>query len=472
MPSPRPGPYWSLAALLGGMCLGNVDTAIANVAAPSIGDGLHASGGVLELVVSGYTLAYAMLLIISARLGEMCGYRRMFLLGMGVFTLSSLACGLAPSAVVLVLARIIQGGAAALMVAQVLTGIQLNFDGGARGRALGLYAAVLSGSAVAGQILGGVLVSANLFGTTWRPVFLINVPLGVLLLAIARRTLPADRMRQAQRLDLGGVIALSVAILLLVLPLILGRDLGWPGWTWVSLTASPLAFAAFVLVQRRSTARGGHPMVNLHLLASPAISWALSSQAVATAAYFAILFVLALYLQQGLGASPAYSGLALVSWVAAFGVAGPILGRLSGPRKRLAAPAGAAIMAVAFAGIATGLLYGKTAGAVLMTFLGLGGFGLGTTFSGTLDHLTSVASSRYAADISGLFNTTSRIGGVIGVAVFGTAYLEMAPGPGRSTAVTGFAVVALALAGTAVAAALMAYLAIRKPMVDRPTVST
>src|SRR4051812_40712859 len=101
MPSPRPGPYWSLAALLGGMCLGNVDTAIANVAAPSIGAGLHASGGVLELVISGYTLAYAMLLIISARLGEMRGYRRMFLLGIGVFTLSSLACGLAPSAAVL-----------------------------------------------------------------------------------------------------------------------------------------------------------------------------------------------------------------------------------------------------------------------------------------------------------------------------------------------------------------------------------
>jgi MFS transporter len=328
---------------------------------------------VLEPVISGYTLAYAMLLIISARLGETRGYRRMFLLGMGVFTLSSLACGIAPSAVVLVLARIIQGGAAALMVAQVLTGIQLNFDGGARGRVLGLYAAVLAVSAVAGQVLGGVLVSANLFGTTWRPVFLVNVPLGVLLLAVARRTLPADRMRRSRRLDLGGVIALSVAILLLVLPLILGRDLGRPWWTWVSLSASPLAFAAFVLVQRRSTARGGHPMIDLRLLASPAISWALSSQAVATATYFAILFVLALYLQQGLGAGPAYSGLALVSWVAAFGVAGPVLGRLSGPHKRLAAPAGAAIMAVAFAGIATGLLYGKTAGAVLMTFLGLGG---------------------------------------------------------------------------------------------------
>lgn len=455
-------PYWSLAALLGGICLGNVDVAIANIAAPSIGAGLHASGGVLELVVSGYTLAYAMLLATSARLGEMRGYRRMYLLGMGVFTLSSLACGLAPNAVLLVAARVVQGGAAALMIAQVLTGIQLTFDGAARRRALGLYAAVLAGSAVAGQILGGVLVSANLFGTTWRPVFLINVPLGVLLLAMARRTLPADPASRPRRLDPGGVVTLSAAILLLVLPLILGRDLGWPVWTWTSMAVSMAAFAGFAVLQRRVAARGGQPLVNVHLLARPAVAWALASQATATATYFAILFVLALYLQRGLGASPAYSGLALVSWVAAFGVAGPILGRLSSARQRLAPAMGAAVMAVAFAGIASSLLAGNTGGAALMTFLGLGGFGLGTNFSGTLNHLTGVVSTRFAPDISGLANTTSRIGGVIGVAVFGTAYLAMAPEPGPATAIAGFSVVALALSGAALAAAAMAYLATRR----------
>jgi MFS family permease len=444
------------------MCLGNVDIAIANIAGPSIQSGLHTSGSVLELVVSGYTVAYSMLLITGARLGEIRGYRRMFLLGLVAFTLSSLACGLAPDAALLVLARLIQGGAAALMIAQVLTGIQLNFDGAARARALGLYAAVLAGSAVAGQILGGVLVSADLFGTAWRPVFLINVPLGVLLFAVARRTLPAGQPRGAQRLDVAGVLALSAAILLLLLPLILGRDLGWPAWAWVSLALSLPVLAGFVLMQRRAAARGARPLLNLRLLTRPAIAWALSSQAVATAGYFAILFVLALYLQKGLGASPAYSGLALVSWVAAFGVAGPILGRLPRPRKRLAPPAGAAIMALAFAGIAASLLAGSTGGTVLMTLLGLGGFGLGTTFSGSLDHLTSVAPKRYAPDISGLFNTTSRIGGVIGVAVFGTAYLGIAPGTGRPAAVTAFTAITLALAGTSLIATIMAWLAVRR----------
>jgi MFS family permease len=458
----RSHPYWSLAALLGGMCLGNVDIAIANIAGPSIQSGLHTSGSVLELVVSGYTVAYAMLLITSARLGEIRGYRSMFLLGLTIFTLSSLACGLAPSALLLVLARLIQGGAAALMIAQVLTGIQLNFDGAARARALGLYAAVLAGSAVAGQILGGVLVSANLFGTAWRPVFLINVPLGVLLFAAARRALPASQPHGRQRLDMAGVLILSAAILLLLLPLILGRDLGWPAWTWLSLGLSLPVLAGFVMQQRRAAGLGAHPVLNLPLLTRPAIAWALSSQAMATATYFAILFVLALYLQKGLGASPAYSGMALVSWVAAFGVAGPVLGRLPGSRKRLAAAVGAAIMALAFAGIAASLLAGNTSGAGLMTLLGLAGFGLGTNFSGTLDHLTSVTPTRYAPDISGLFNTTSRIGGVIGVAVFGTAYLAIAPGTGRSAAVTAFTALTLAFAGTALIATVMACLAARR----------
>jgi predicted MFS family arabinose efflux permease len=312
---------------------------------------------------------------------------------------------------------------------------------------------------VAGQILGGLLVSANLFGTTWRPVFLVNVPLGVLVLVIAARVLPADRARRHQRLDVAGVATLSAAILLLVVPLILGRDLGWPAWAWLSLAASVPAFAAFVAVERRLAARGGYPVVNLHLLARPVLSWGLFSQAVTTSTYFAILFVLALYLQQGLGASPTYSGMALVSWVAAFGVAGPVLGRLPGRRRRLAAPLGAVVLAAGFAGIGISLLAGDTGGAALMTFLGVGGFGLGTTFSGTLGNLTGAVSTRYAADISGLFNAITRVGGVIGVAVFGTAYLALAPG--GAGAVTGFAVITLALAGTALAAALMGYLSIR-----------
>ena len=348
------------------------------------------------------------------------------------------------------------------MISQVLTGIQLNFEGAARGRALGLYTVVLSGSAVIGQILGGVLISANIFGTTWRPIFLINVPIGALLLVMAGRFLPADQQKRPQQLDLGGVAALSTALLLLVVPLILGRDAGWAAWVWICLAASIPAFAVFIAVERRLTARGGYPLLNLSILARPAIAWGLGSLGTAMSAYFGILFVLALYLQQGLGRSPLYSGLALVSWVAAFGVADPVLGRLSERSRSVAAPIGSLILAVGFAGIGISLFAATINGALLMTLLGVGGLGLGIGFSGMVTHLTGTVTDRYAPDMSGLINTISRIGGVIGVAIFGTAYLGLVPDPGRSAAIHGFAIVAIALAITALIAAITAYLAIRR----------
>jgi MFS family permease len=450
---------WALAALLGALFLGNVDVAVANIAGPSIRDGLHASGGELELVVSGYTLPYAAFLVTSARLGEARGYRRMFLLGLAGFTLASLACGLAPSAPVLIVARIVAGVAAALMGAQVLTGIQLGFTGRARARALGLYSLVLSAGAVAGQSLGGLLISANLLGSTWRPAFLVNVPAGVVLYLLARRYLP-DGRRQPGRLDLAGVALLSLAVLLLVVPLVLGQDAGWPPWTWASLAASVPAFAGLWRLERRVAARGGRPVVDPALLARPAIGWGLASQALTTGTYFAVLFTLALYLQQGLGKSAVYSGLALLPWVAAFGIPGPALGRLPARLRELAGPAGAVILAAGFGGVAASLYAGDTSGVLLMTLLGVAGLGLGTTFAGMLSHLTGSVTSEHAASISGLFNTTTRVGGVIGTAAFGTVYLALAPAQER--AVHGFATLNLMLAATALAAASLAGLSIRR----------
>jgi len=454
-------PALALAALLGAMFLANVDVAIANIAAPAIGAGLHTSGGELELVVSGYTLTYAVLLVTSARLGQARGYRRMFLTGLAGFTVASLACGLAPDAPALIAARIAAGGAAALMAAQVLTGIQLDFGGRARARALGLYTLVLSAGAVAGQSLGGVLVSADLLGTTWRPAFLVNVPCGLVMLWLAWRYLPARRpdRRAGGAMDPAGVAVLSAALLLLVLPLVLGQDEGWPGWTWLSLAVSGALFGVLWVVERRVGARGRRPLIDPVLLGRPAIGWGLASQAATTGTYFAILFTLALYLQQGLGKSAAYSGLALVSWVAAFGVPGPVLGRLPARARLVAAWAGAIVLASGFAGIGVTLLAGETSGALLMTLLGVAGLGLGMGFTGMLGHLTGSVTAERAADVSGLFNTATRGGGVIGTAAFGTLYLALVHHP--SQAVHGFAVVCLALAGTALAAAAMAGRAVR-----------
>jgi MFS family permease len=459
---------WLLAALLGAIFLGNVDVAVVNIATPSIHAHLQASGAALEFIVSGYTLAYGVLLITGARLGTIYGYRRVFLLGLCVFTLTSLACGLAPNAVILVFARILQGVGAALMISQVLTGIQLNFEGNARARAIGMFTLVLSGSAVLGQVLGGVLVSANLFGTAWRPIFLINVPIGIILLIMAASFLPPDQRHQGQQLDLGGVAALSIALVLLVVPLVLGQEAGWPVWVWICLLASLPAFAIFVVLERRLSARGGTAVLNLQLLTRPRISWGLVCLALANGTYFAMLFVLALYLQQGLGETPTYSGLVLVPWVAAFGLAGPIVGRLPAPGRRLAAPIGAFLLAASYAAIGISLVAGVSTGPLLVTLLGVGGLSLGLQFTALVAHVTNAVESRDAADMSGLLNTVFRLATVLGVAAFGTLYLGFAPTPGRGVALHAFTVVTFAFAATSLLATVAASLSIHRPTGDGP----
>jgi hypothetical protein len=440
-----------LAVLLVGPFMAQADATIANVATPAIHADLGASGAALELVIGGYLIAFAVLLITGARLGQTHGYRRMFLVGIATFGVASLACGLAPDPTVLVVARVAQGISAALMFPQTLTGIQLNFEGSERVRAIGLYAMALSAGAVVGQILGGVLVSANVAGTQWRAIFLINVPVAAIAIAAARRHVPPDERRSARRIDLVGVATLSVSALLIVLPLVLGRVEGWPTWTWACLAAGVPAAGVFVAGQRRVADRGGAPLVNVDVLARPAVGWALVALLVATGTYYALLFTLAQYLQQGLGRGVLVSGLTLVPWVAAFGLAGQLVRRLPRHWVALAPPAGCLVLAAAYAAISLMLFSGRNAEGPLIALLATGGLGLGINFSAILAHLTNAVPTGYAPDISGVGSTMSAIGGAIGVAAFGTLYLSLAP-TGTDAATHAFAVVTAALATAALVA--------------------
>jgi MFS family permease len=249
--------------------------------------------------------------------------------GLAVFGCGSLACGLAPVPIVLVIARVLQGVGAALMFPQTLTGIQLNFDDAGRARAIGLYAIALSTGAVVGQILGGVLVSADIAGTHWRAIFLVNVPVCALAIAAAYAYLPTDQPRATSSLDLAGVALICASVLLAVLPLVVGRAEGWPVWVWVCLAASVPAFAAFLRAERAVEARRGAPLVNVSVLARGPVTWSLVTLFAATGTYYALLFTLAQYLQRGLGHSALVSGLTLLPWVAAFGIAGRLVGRLN-----------------------------------------------------------------------------------------------------------------------------------------------
>ena len=455
---------WLLGVLLIGPFMAQADATIVNVATPSIHATLGGSGAALQLVVGGYLIALAVLLITGARLGQAYGYRRAFLAGVCVFSLASLAAALAPSPVVLVVARVVQGAGAAVMFPQTLTGIQLHFTGPDRARAIARYAMALSAGAVSGQILGGLLVSANVAGLGWRAVFVVNVPVGLVAIIAALRFLPADDRGQS-RLDLAGVGLLSASILLLVIPLTLGRSAGWPEWAWACLVASPPVAAAFAAVERLVAARGGAPLLSIGLLAVPVVRWGLATLAIATSTYYALMFTLAQYLQVGLGWSAVASGLTLVPWVAAFGLAGYVIRRL--PDNRWLPASGCLLLAAAFGGIAAGLLAGQhgvallaprpEAQAISALLFGMGGLGLGIQFAVLAGRMTAAVPSRYASDISGVSSTVIQIGGSIGVAAIGALYLSLS----HHHAAHAFAVTALALCGLALLASVSAYRATR-----------
>jgi MFS family permease len=460
-----------LAVLLVAPLLSQIDATIANVATPSIHTDLGASGSALELIISGYLISFAALLTIGARLGQTHGYKRLFLAGLSIFSLASLACGLAPSPGFLIAARVVQGAGAALMFPQTLTGIQLNFSGDERTRAISFFAIALSAGAVIGQILGGVLISADIAGLEWRSIFLVNVPIGAVAIAAGVRYLPADPTRISIRVDVLGSVVLAAAALLLVVPLSLGHSEGWPAWTWASLVASVPMIAAFGAVERRAERRGVPPLVNLHAIAARPVLMGLLNLAVTAATYFALLFTLAQYFQVGLGHSALISGLTLVPWVAAFGLAGQIPRLLPTRFARWAPLGGNLILVVAYAALGVVSLAGSHDEVLLLTLLAVGGFGLGVQFSSILGHVTSSVDPEHAPEISGAGNTMQQIGGALGVAGFGSLYLGQT-GVGVTDAAHAFGVVAVGLAALALLAAVAAWLAIRPPRAVTRTAAT
>jgi len=459
-----------LAVLLLGQFMCIIDVLVTNVAMPSIAASLHASGASLQLVVGGYTIAYAMLLITGARLGDRYGRRRTYLAGVLVFTTASLACALAPDSQALIAFRLVQGAGAAVLVPQVFSIIQLNFTGPARARALSAYAAVLSAGAVTGLVLGGVVVTADLFGTGWRPVFAINVPIGIVLAAAVPRLVPPDETGtgaphgetgtgapaggRVGRLDLAGLAAAACAVLLSVLPLVLGPEEGWPAWGFGCIAAGAGLAAGFVLIERRVAARGGDPLLNLTVLRAPALPSGLVTLAATQIGYGGLLFAYTLHLQAGLGESALRAGLSYLPFAAVFGLAGYNWRRLPAAARRVLVPAALTVGILAYLALAAGLHSGSHGGITALTWTGLvaAGLGLGLSVSPLLTQsLTHVPAAR-AADASGLLTTTVQLGQLLGVAAIGSVYLSRAgsaPAPGSCS---GYAAASAASAAASAAA--------------------
>jgi MFS family permease len=461
-----------LAVLLLGQFMCIIDVLVTNVAMPSIATSLHASGASLQLVVGGYTIAYAMLLITGARLGDRYGRRRTYLAGVLIFTTASLACALAPDSQALIGFRLVQGAGAAVLVPQVFSIIQLNFTGPARARALSAYAAVLSAGAVTGLVLGGVVVTADLFGTGWRPVFAINVPIGIVLAAAVPRLVPPDvPVGPTKKLDLAGLGAAACAVLLIVLPLVLGREEGWPAWGFGCIAAGVVLAAGFVLIERRVAARGGDPLLNLAVLRAPALPSGLVTLAATQIGYGGLLFAYTLHLQAGLGESALRAGLSYLPFAAVFGLAGYNGRRLPAAARRVLLPAGLTVGILAYLALAAGLhSAGSHGGITALTWTGLAavGLGLGLSVSPLLTQsLTHVPAAR-AADASGLLTTTVQLGQLLGVAAIGSVYLSHAGRSGdAATSAAAMSGTALWLAALSAAGLLAAAVMVRAAQARR-----
>jgi MFS family permease len=441
-----------LVILLAGQAMATMDASILAVAAPSLRADLHTSGAQLQLVVAMYTLVFAALVVTGARLGDVLGRRRAFMLGLAGFTLASLAGGLDPSPPALIVARAVQGAAGALMTPQVLSIIQLQFAGESRARAIGAYSMILAVGVAAGQVLGGLLVGANLLADAWRPALLINAPVGALLLIASRRGLPPIAAGPSRRLDLLGAGVLAVALLALVIPLTFGRDAGWPAWVWACLAGCALAFAAFVGVERRVRSRAGDPLFDLRVLALPGVAAGVAAIVLVMSCYAGFLISLTIHLQDGLRFTPLHAGVTFVAYAAGFATASLTWTR-TGPTTRDRLPV-AGPLAMGAALLAVGLVASDGGWPVVVTspLLFVAGMGHACGFSPLANRLTSAVRADQAADLSGLILTASLVGNVLGVATFAGIFLSGAVhGSAHALAMT-TAVLAGALVVTAACA--------------------
>ncbi|WP_152648778.1 MFS transporter [Streptacidiphilus anmyonensis] len=416
-----------LPIVLVGTFMAILDVAIVNVAIPSIRSGLSAGFGAVELVVSAYTIAYASLLVTGGRLGDILGRKRMFVAGLLVFTAASALCGAAPDIAVLVVARVLQGVGGAMLYPQVLAIIQTSYQGEARGRALGAFGAVIGIAAIAGQLIGGALLALDLFGWTWRPVFLVNVPVGVLAAVAALLWLPDDRDESRTRLDLGGAGLVTALLLLLSVPLLLGRDQGWPLWLVLMLVAALPVGWAFLRWETRVAARGGQPLVRLDLFRNRGFASGVPIAVLFQLSYAGFLFTLAVYLQTGLDFSPLKSALVYTPSAVGF-----FCTSLLAPR--LVPVLGRHVLAIGYVLAAFGLFgtaaTAAAAGASLSVWalaptMLLTGVGQGLGMSPLVGTILSSVPPKDAGGASGVVTTSMQTGNVLGVALFGLTYFTL-----------------------------------------------
>ena len=421
--------WFILLTILGADVMDLLDSTIVNVAAPSIARDLHASGSQLQWVIAGYTLAMAAALITGGRLGDLYGRRRMFLVGIGAFTLFSALSSAAADPQLLIAARALQGLAAAVMLPQGLAIIRSVFPADQAGAAMGIFGPVMGLAATLGPIVGGALVQADLFGSQWRSVFWVNVPLGLVAFVCAWRVVPRDKAHgpDAPTLDVVGMLLSGLAMLLLVYPLIQGRDRGWPAYMFVMMAASAPAFAAFGFQQRARQRRGRTPLVTPSLFGKRAFSGGLVFAVFFFAGMGALFLVLMLHIQLALGYSSLHAGLTGVPFSLGAAVGAGLGGGLLAPRYgRAVLHAGVVLMAAGLGWVAWTV---HAAGGSLSSWdlapsYGFCGLGMGLLIASYFTAVISAVDDEETGTAGGVLNAVQQLANSLGVALFGTLYFD------------------------------------------------
>lgn len=436
-----------LAVLLTGQAMASMDGSIVSVAAQTIRAELGAGGAVVQLIVSGYLLTTGVLLVTCARLGDVFGHRRMFLAGLAWFTVASLLCGLAPTAALLVGARVLQAVGAAMLLPQVFSLIQLLWQGEARRRAIGLYGMVLALGVALGQIVGGLVVT----GLGWRPAFLVNVPIGAVLLVLGTRVLRKAPSGVRPRLDVAGVAVLTLAMVGIVTALVFGPEYGWPGWAWGALAGGGCLMAAFLDWERRLGTRGRQPLLDLKALRPRGVKPGLAACWIVMGCYTGFLLTLTLHLQASLEMSPLAAGVAFVPYALGFAVLSLTWTRWPAWTHRALPVAGPLAFAVAGGAV---VLLSRTTWTTAMSapLLMVAGAGHAAGYSPLIARIAALVEPRLASAISALNSTGPLLAGVTSVAGLGSVYF------GAPTSADGLGRVMAVLAGLLVVAAGCAWL--------------
>ncbi|MFD0415896.1 MFS transporter [Streptomyces sp. NPDC127108] len=402
-----------------------VDVTIVNIAIPSIQRDEGASFSHIQWITAGYALALGAGLITGGRLGDIYGRKKIFLVGITGFTIASALCGFAANPDMLVASRILQGAMAALMVPQVLSIVHATFPAHERGKVFGLFGMVVGLGAVSGPLLGALLTEWNLFGLEWRPIFLINLPVGIAGLILGRKFIEESKAPKALKLDLVGVVLVTAGALMLLYPLTRGRELDWPVWGYVMMAGALVVFGALVAYEKHKSKKDGSPLIELSLFKVKSFAGGIAVQTVFGVSLGIFFLVWTMYMQVGLGWSALRAGVTGVPFSIAVSAAAGLSVQVLVPRfGRKVLQAGALTMA---AGVLIYIWEADRYGAGIASWqmalpLVVMGLGMGLIVAPLTDAILSEVPREHAGSASGLLNTVQQMGNAFGLGLVSVVF--------------------------------------------------